>query len=191
MNVATYFETLGGMASASQATDADGRSMPLADALSWVNDTARDAHDAGKTVMFIGNGGSAGITSHMAIDFSKCGGIRANCFNDAGSLTCLGNDLGYENVFAQPIAMHGKPGDLLIAISSSGQSQNILNGVEAARTRDCKVLTLSGFKPDNPLRKLGDVNIYVPASAYGFVEISHLALLHAVLDLRQGWPVPA
>jgi len=186
-----YFSTLGAMGPATQATAADGRPLPLAEALAWVNDTARGAHAAGNTVIFVGNGGSAGIAGHMATDFSKVGGVRAITFNDASSLTCLGNDLGYEQVFAHPVAMHGRPGDLLIAISSSGRSANILNAAKAGRQKGCKVLTLSGFAPDNPLRALGDVNLYVPASAYGFVEITHLALLHAVLDSRQGWPTPA
>ncbi|MBE0532732.1 MAG: SIS domain-containing protein [Rhodospirillales bacterium] len=187
----SYFDTLGAMGPATRATDADGRELPLAQAFAWVNDTARDAHATGNTVIFVGNGGSAGIAGHMATDFSKVGGVRAVTFNDASSLTCLGNDLGYDQVFAQPVAMHGRPGDLLVAISSSGRSANILTAVKAARAKKCKVLTLSGFAPDNPLRALGDVNLYVPASAYGFVEITHLALLHAVLDGRQGWPTPA
>ena len=185
--VSDYFTILGGLGPAALATDGDGREMALPDALDWVIATARSTHDAGNTMMFIGNGGSAGIAGHMAIDFSKCGGIRGACFNDSSSLTCLGNDLGYENVFAQPVEMLGRPGDLLVAISSSGRSANILNGVKAARTRDCRVLTLSGFAPDNPLRAMGDVNLYVPASQYGFVEVTHLALLHAVLDLHGGW----
>jgi len=187
----TYFRTLAGMGPSTAATDGAGRDMPLADAVAWVVATARETHAAGNKVMFVGNGGSAGIASHMAIDFSKCGGVRAIAFNDASSLTCLGNDLGYENVFAQPVSMLGRPGDLLVAISSSGRSPNILNAVDAARAGGCRVLTLSGFKADNPLRGKGDVNLYVPSSAYGFVEITHLALLHAVLDLRQGWPNPA
>ena len=83
--------------------------------------------------MFVGNGGSAGIASHLAIDFSKNGGMRAMAFNDPSALTCLGNDLGYENVFAKQIEFHGRAGDLLIAISSSGRSPNILNAVKAAR----------------------------------------------------------
>jgi D-sedoheptulose 7-phosphate isomerase len=186
-----YFATLGGLGPATEATAADGRPLPLARAFAWINDTARDAHAAGNTVIFVGNGGSAGIASHMAIDFAKAGGIRAVTFSDAASLTCLGNDLGYDQVFAHPVALHGRPGDLLIAISSSGRSANIINAVTAARARGCTVLTLSGFAPDNPLRALGDINLYVPAAAYGFVEVTHQALLHAALDTRRGWPNPA
>ena len=137
--------------------------------------------------MFIGNGGSAGIAGHLAIDFSKNGNLRALAFNDPMALTCVGNDLGYHNVFARQIEIHARPGDLLVAISSSGQSPNILAAIAAARARDCRIATYSGFSPDNELRRSGDMNFYVRADEYGFVEISHLALCHAVLDLEMGW----
>jgi D-sedoheptulose 7-phosphate isomerase len=144
-------------------------------------------HDAGNKIIFIGNGGSAGIASHLAIDFSKNGGLRSLAFNDPSALTCLGNDLGYENVFAKQLDFHARPGDLLIAISSSGRSPNILGAVKMARTRDCKVTTFSGFTEENELRRTGDVNFYVRSREYGFVEIAHLALCHAVLDIDMGW----
>ncbi len=132
--------------------------------------------------MFIGNGGSAGIASHQAIDYWRNGGFPAMAFNDASLLTCIGNDFGYEHVFSKPIAMLAKAGDVLIAISSSGQSANILAGVHQAQSLGCKVITLSAFKPDNPLRQLGDFNFYVPTFSYGFAEISHLAISHCILD---------
>ena len=123
----------------------------------------------------------------MAIDYSKNGNLRSQAFNDPAALTCLGNDLGYENVFAKQIDLHARSGDLLVAISSSGNSPNILGGVAEARKRGCKVVTLSGFEEDNGLRSLGDVNFYVPSGEYGFVEITHLALCHVVVDLAMGW----
>ena len=140
-------------------------------------------------VMFIGNGGSMGIATHMAVDFSKNGGLRATAFGDGAMLTCLGNDLGYENVFASQIEWHGRAGDVLIAISSSGKSPNILNGVKVARSRGCKIVTFSGFRDDNPLRKSGDVNFYVRAMQYGFVEVAHQAILHANPRYRHGLEV--
>jgi D-sedoheptulose 7-phosphate isomerase len=138
---------------------------------------------AGLKIYFIGNGASAAISSHMATDFWKNGGIRALAFNDSALLTCMGNDYGYEQVFAKPLQMFADPGDVLIAISSSGQSPNILLGVKAARERQCQVITLSGFKPDNPLRSLGDYNFYVPAQTYGAVEIVHHSICHCLLDM--------
>ena len=83
--------------------------------------------------MFIGNGGSAGIASHIAIDFSKNGGTALAGVQRPPALTCLGNDFGYEHVFAKQIEIHAPAGDLLIAISSSGRSPNILAAVAAAR----------------------------------------------------------
>jgi D-sedoheptulose 7-phosphate isomerase len=152
-------------------------------AIAW----AQATHDAGNKIMIVGNGGSAGIASHTAIDLSKNANLRAIAFNDSSALTCLGNDFGYEHVFAKQIEFHGKAGDLLIAISSSGGSPNILNAVAAARSLHIRAVTFSGFKTDNPLRSSGDLNFYVPASEYGFVEMAHQALLHALLDLKIGW----
>ena len=83
--------------------------------------------------------------------------------------------------------MHARPGDLLVAISSSGKSPNILAAVAAAKEQSCEVITLSGFKPDNALRRLGQINFYVARTEYGFVEVSHLVLCHAILDLAMGW----
>ena len=119
----------------------------------------------------------------MAIDFSKNGGMRATAFGDSAALTCLGNDFGYDSVFARQIEWHGRAGDVLIAISSSGKSPNILNGVRAAQSQGARIVTFSGFREDNPLRRAGDVNFYVRAMEYGFVEVAHQAILHAILDI--------
>ena len=135
----------------------------------------------GRKLIFIGNGGSAAISSHQATDYWKNGGLESIAFNDASLLTCIGNDCGYENVFAVPMRRFAKRGDVVIAISSSGKSPNILNGVRAARAAGCGVVTFSGFAPGNPLRSLGDVNFYVPVQAYGLVEVCHLSLIHAML----------
>jgi D-sedoheptulose 7-phosphate isomerase len=185
-----YFARLGDLLRGAEVTDRGANRLSLAAGCVWVRDAAHQAHDAGSKVMFIGNGGSAGIASHLAIDFSKNGGLRALSFNDSSALTCLGNDLGYENVFAKQLEFHARPGDLLIAISSSGRSPNILAAVKVARTRDCKIVTYSGFTEDNELRKTGDVNFYVRSREYGFVEVTHLALCHAMLDIDMGWGRP-
>lgn len=133
-------------------------------------------------VIFIGNGGSAGIASHQAIDYWKNGKIPATAFNDPSMLTCLSNDYGYEYVFEKPINMFAKAGDILIAISSSGKSKNIINAVKAAREKGLFIITLSGFSNTNPLRTMGDLNFYVPSKSYGHVEISHLIMSHTFLD---------
>lgn len=182
-----YLNVLGALPAATEATESSGHAVSLGDAFGRAINLARSTHAAGGKLMIVGNGGSAGIASHLAIDFSKNGGLRAMAFNDAAALTCLGNDLGYENVFSAQIGFHARPGDLLVAISSSGRSPNILKAVRAARERDCVVLTLSGFEAGNPLRLTGDINLYVPSTSYGFVEITHLTLCHALLDLAMGW----
>jgi D-sedoheptulose 7-phosphate isomerase len=182
-----YFGTLADVLRGAEVTDRMSKRLPLDEGCDWVRRTAHEAHDSGNKIIFVGNGGSAGIASHLAIDFSKNGGLRSLAFNDPVALTCLGNDLGYENVFAKQLDFHARPGDLLIAISSSGRSPNILGAVKMARTRECKVATFSGFTAENELRRTGDVNFYVSSREYGFVEVAHLALCHAVLDIDMGW----
>jgi D-sedoheptulose 7-phosphate isomerase len=182
-----YFGTLNVLLKGAEATDGANRKITLDEGCEWFRRAAHETHDAGNKIMFVGNGGSAGIASHLAIDFSKNGGLRAMTFNDPSALTCLGNDLGYENVFGKQVEFHGRAGDLLIAISSSGRSQNILNAVKSARAVNCKVVTYSGFTEDNDLRSTGDVNFFVRSNEYGFVEVAHLALCHAVLDIDLGW----
>lgn len=186
--ITDYLSSLNEAVSGTTATDGEGKPLPLQQAIGWIVDTAIRTHDSGGTVMLIGNGGSSGICSHIATDLSKCVGIRAACFTDAGTLTCLANDYGYEHVFAKQIEMHARQNDLLIAISSSGRSPNILKGVGAGRDRGCRVVTLSGYDADNPLRSMGDINLHVGSSRYGFVEVAHLGLLHAVVDFKAGWP---
>ncbi len=146
--------------------------------LSYIARVARE----GRKIVFIGNGGSACIASHQAIDFWKNGRIKATAFNDAAMLTCLSNDFGYEYVFQKSIERFAEKGDILFAISSSGRSRNIINGVRAARDKGLKVITLSGFDRDNPLGGLGDINFYVPSHSYGIVEIAHLLICHSILD---------
>jgi D-sedoheptulose 7-phosphate isomerase len=187
--IQAYYATLGELPLRTQATDASGQTLSLDAALGGAMERMRATHAAGNKLMFVGNGGSASIASHMATDYSKNGNLRALAFNDGAALTCLGNDLGYPQVFSRQIEMHSRAGDMLVAISSSGRSPNILNAVEAARAIGCWVLSLSGFGADNPLRCAGDMNLYSPNGEYGFVEITHLALLHAILDLHLGWTV--
>jgi len=117
--------------------------------------------------MFIGNGASAAIGSHQALDYWKNGGMRAVTFNDLALLTAVSNDFSYAEVFEKPIEMFADAGDILLAISSSGRSENILRGADAARKQGCRVITFSGFRPDNPLRSRGELNFYVPRCPTG------------------------
>ena len=131
---------------------------------------------------FIGNGGSAGISMHMTSDYLKNGGIRTHSMHDPSVITCLGNDFGYEYIFSKQLEVVAREGDLLVAISSSGNSPNILNAVKVAKDKGCSVITFSGFTGENKLRKLGDCNIYVPNSEYGIVESIHNMILQQIVD---------
>ena len=135
-----------------------------------------------KKIIFIGNGASASISSHQAVDYWKRGGVKAISLNDAAMLTCMGNDFGYEKVFSKPIQVFSDREDLLIAISSSGKSPNILAGAISARKNKCAVITLSGMTRNNPLSRLGDLNFFIPSPEYGHVEIIHLSILHCIVD---------
>ncbi len=181
--VSSYFDEFSRVLNTVRVSDSGGLPLALETGFEWVADAARTAHAAGNKVVLIGNGGSAAVASHHAIEFLKNGGIRALALNDPAALTALSNDFGYANVFSEQLKVQGVPGDLLIAISSSGQSVNILKAVETARSLGMKVTTLSGFQPDNLLRGRGDVNFYVNSNQYGFVEIAHHALIQAILDI--------
>lgn len=178
-----YYDTLLALKDRIQVTDAGDGALDFYEGIERTCHLIKSKAQGGFKLIFIGNGASAAISSHMATDFWKNGGIRALAFNDSSLLTCVGNDYGFEHLFEKPIEMFSDPGDILIAISSSGRSVNILNGVKAARRKKCQVITFSGFQAENPLRVLGDLNFYVPASAYGPVEILHHSICHCLLEM--------
>jgi len=186
-----YFLTLSDLLCRVEVTAKTGDRIEFADAATALMARARATHAAGNKLIFVGNGGSAAIASHMATDYSKNGGVRSLALNDGSMLTCLGNDLGFDRVFAKQIELHARAGDLVIAISSSGRSANILNAVDAAEAAGCAVATMSGFTNDNPLRRRGKWNFFVASDRYGFVEIGHLTICHAILDFLCGLPTPA
>jgi D-sedoheptulose 7-phosphate isomerase len=144
-----------------------------------------EAHKSCRKIIFIGNGGSAAIASHQAADFIRTCGIKAFAPLDHSLLTCFANDCGYENVFVEPLKILADCGDVLVAISSSGKSPNIIKAVAAMREKNLKIITLSGFDPDNPLRKQGDINFYVPSDSYRYVESAHLFICNWLLDFTQ------
>lgn len=180
--IKNYFDTLHQLHLNTKVTNQNGQIISLdAGFTNYIQCVKSTQVKKGKLII-IGNGGSAGIASHLAIDYSKNGNIPALALNDASALTCLSNDYGYEEVFAKQIEYYGSGLDFLVAISSSGKSKNILHAVDVAKKMGCQVATFSGFMPDNPLSKLGDVNFYVDAKTYGYVEVAHLGLGHALLD---------
>lgn len=134
-------------------------------------------------VYVIGNGGSAGIASHFANDLLKTLKIPSLTLVDSNTLTCFSNDFGFEYVYSKPLETLAKKEDLLVAISSSGKSQNIINAVKMAKEKQMKSVTLSGFSNSNPLKILGDLNFWINKEDYGLVEVSHFFILHSVIDL--------
>ena len=137
----------------------------------------------GRVVYLIGNGASASMASHIAADLGKNAQLDTRVFTDLSLITALANDLCYEEVFAEPLRRCLKQGDMLVAISSSGRSPNIMRAAQEARNQGGLVVTLSAMQPDNPLRSAGDYNFYVPADTYGLAETSHAAILHYWVDL--------
>jgi D-sedoheptulose 7-phosphate isomerase len=135
-----------------------------------------------KNIYIIGNGGSAAIASHVQNDLCKGAGVRAMVFHETPLLTAYSNDISYEDAYAESLKLWAEPRDLLIAISSSGRSKNILNAVRVAKKMGGSVITLSGFSHDNPLRRMGDINIYVQSDEYGIVETAHATILHYITD---------
>lgn len=147
----------------------------------WTNLTIR-IREQKSTVFLIGNGASASMASHVAADLAKNGHVHTEVFSDLSLITAIANDLSYDDVFAEPLRRRMKSGDMLVAISSSGQSVNVLKAVKEARKLDGAVVTLSAMKADNSLTSKGDLNFYVPATTYGLAETCHAAILHHWID---------
>jgi D-sedoheptulose 7-phosphate isomerase len=127
------------------------------------------------------------MASHVSVDLTKNAGVRCINFNEADLITCFANDYGFEHWVEEAVGFYGDEGDVLIVMSSSGNSENMLNGCQAARSKKFStVITFSGFNADNPLRQLGDINLWVDSKAYNFVENIHQVWLLAIVDLIIG-----
>ena len=183
---ASFFHQLAGIISMTEATDSDGRSLSIDDAAQQATEMILSVQSRSGKVFLIGNGGSSSIVGHMQTDLCNAGRVRAMVFFDTPMLTALSNDHGYGCVFEKPLKLWAETGDLLIAVSSSGQSENILRGVKQSLAQNCGVITLSGFRADNPLRRMGLLNFYVPSQTYGPVESVHSLLTHFIADRVAG-----
>ena len=135
-----------------------------------------------KKVILVGNGGSAAMASHVSVDLTKMCRIRTLNFNEADLLTCFSNDYGYENWVQKAISFNADKGDMLICISSSGNSKNIINGAKFAKKIGCKVITLTGFDKKNKVRKIGDINLWLDSKNYNIVEMTHHIWLLLMVD---------
>lgn len=164
------------------ASGSDVKDVSVDEAFGLWIDLALSIRAKQNTIFLIGNGASASIASHVAADLAKNGHVHTEVFSDLSLITAIANDIGYEEVFAEPIRCRMRKGDMLVAISSSGQSMNVLKAVEEAKDIGGYLVTLSAMRPDNPLRNMGLINFYVPAKTYGLAETCHAAVLHYWID---------
>jgi len=137
---------------------------------------------AGGKVVVAGNGGSAAMASHISVDLTKAARVRSINFNEADLITCFSNDYGYENWVSEALKAFADPNDVIILISSSGSSPNILNAASYTKTMNVPLITLSGFNADNPLRKLGNKNLWVNSGSYNVIEMTHHIWLLSIID---------
>lgn len=148
--------------------------------------TIFQVREQGGKLMLAGNGASASIASHLATDFAKHGRIRAMAFNDANLITALGNDCGYENWIAKAVDIYADPQDILVLISSSGKSPNVVKAAHRAKELGLYVAAFTGFAKDNPLGTAADINFWVESRAYNIIECTHMILLAGVVDMLIG-----
>ncbi len=140
-----------------------------------------------KKILIFGNGGSAAIASHFSVDLTKNAKIRCTNYNEPDLITCFSNDFGYERWVEMAIKYYGNKGDVLIVISSSGKSKNMINACITARKKKfSKIITLTGHLVNNPVKKLGDINLWVNSKAYNYVENIHQFWLLSLVDLVIG-----
>ena len=154
--------------------------------LTQFHDLCVSVRESGKKLMFAGNGASASIASHGAVDFTKQGKVRSRDFNEANLITCFSNDYGYENWIAKAVEFHGDGGDALVLISVSGRSPSVVNAAKYAKQAGISVVTFTGAKSDNPLRQEGDINFWIDSTAYNIVECTHMIWLTTVVDMLVG-----
>lgn len=182
VNARDYLDSLAKAWENMEASNSEGTVFSLNSAAEETVSLCLSSGKKNGKIILIGNGGSAASVSHMQNDFCKAVGLRAIVFNEPPLLTALTNDDGYETAFESCVELWGEPGDVLFSVSSSGESENILRASEKAKLLGCTLITLSGFDSGNNLRRLGDINFYVPSFEYGLVEIAHSAFMHFITD---------
>ena len=150
--------------------------------LTQITNILVDTRSKGGKVFIFGNGGSAAIASHVAVDLTKTANIRTVAYHDIAMVTCFSNDYGFENWIAKTIELYADKNDMTILISSSGKSPNILNAAVKVKQLCLCLATFSGFSPNNPLKQIGDINCWVDSMEYNIVELTHSVWLSAVID---------
>ena len=168
--------------SCAEFTGGQEQSIPYADGFQSSLELLKEARERKAGVFLVGNGGSAAVVSHIFNDFIIVARLRAFTLHESSLATCMANDYGYENVYSRSLATLAQANDLLIAVSSSGKSRNIRNATDCMKEVGGKVITLSGFDKDNPLRAMGSINFWLNSNDYGLVEIGHMFFLHCLSD---------
>jgi D-sedoheptulose 7-phosphate isomerase len=149
-------------------------------------DLAAQIRDRGGKLIFAGNGASASLAEHGAVDFTKQGGVRSVTFHDPNLITCFANDYGYDHWIAKAIEFHADPKDAVVLISVSGTSPSVVNAAKFAKSKSIPVVSLTGRSPENPLKQLSDIAFHAPSDAYNVVENIHGIWITAVIDLLIG-----
>ena len=133
-------------------------------------------------IFLVGNGGSSSIASHVSVDFVKTAKIKSSTFNNSNLITCFANDFGHDNWIVEAVKSYISKNDMLILISSSGKSKNIINAAKYCKKNQIDLITLTGFNKNNKISKLGNVNFHISSNQYNFIEMSHHIILVYLVD---------
>lgn len=164
-------------------TDQTGNEIPIQEGMDLWSERVKTIKDKEKGLLFFcGNGASATMAEHMSHDWFQNAQVNTTTCAETAHITAVSNDLSYEDVFSYRINRILSEKDILVTISSSGNSPNIVKALEAGKKKGAYCITFSGKGADNKLRKMGDLNFYVPLGTYGLVESAHAVILHAALD---------
>jgi len=178
-----HVETISGLLRAVVCSDRDGRPLDVQVAFEQWQAATLLLRERRGTIFLVGNGASASMASHMSADLAKNAHLHTEVFSDVSLITAISNDLGYDQVFSEPLARRCNPCDMLVAISSSGRSPNVLAAVKVANEHGLTVVSLTAMASTNPLRRAGSINLYVPADTYSAAESCHAAILHHWMDM--------
>tara|TARA_R110002096_G_scaffold247936_3_gene440399 strand:- start:11758 stop:12348 length:591 start_codon:yes stop_codon:yes gene_type:complete len=182
MSIAARADLFSDLLKRSNVTDKKKNKQELEQGMATLCDWLTELREEERCLYILGNGGSASVAAHAVTDFFNAAKLKAITLHESSLLTCMSNDYGYENAFALMLSQMVKPKDVVIVISSSGQSMNIRNAAQQASQSNALVVTLSGFGSDNPLRLMGELNFWLDSDDYGMVEIGHQFILHNISD---------
>lgn len=161
----------------------DGREVDPDDAVNLCIEKIRSTNEKGGLLFFCGNGASCTIAEHMSHDWFQNGKVNTYTCSETSHITAISNDVSYEDVFSYRIGRILGEKDILVTISSSGNSPNIIKAIKTAKEKGALTIAFCGMKPDNKSRQFADISFWVPLGTYGLVESSHSLLLHEILDL--------